>query len=300
MTDINSHLSLKRETPGRPVLLLRVTMLLDAAVFLIAALLNEGVRVPLGFTELSFPVPIWQAGVGEALIGLALLAATAKKSTKISWVAFWMSVFGILFGLSSPRVQGPAREVHILLVPMAVILFALLLWQRWDNRQVYGEAIVLGPGEAGFLPSRETGPKDNPSQESGPPGWRPVSLAIYGLMLAASAAFAVASVIHFGATISLGPIKVYDPFSGAAIPEAVIAVTLGLGSLAVIFHRPSAWMTALGTTLFALLTTLYGLSVTVRSSRTGDIIFHISILVVLGLITALLLLPAGRRSLPDH
>ena len=86
--------------PGRRVLtVLRAVILVDALVFLAAALFNMGATVPLGFAALRFPVPIWQAGLGEAVIGLVLLAAAITGRATMAWVAFWMSVFGIAFGL---------------------------------------------------------------------------------------------------------------------------------------------------------------------------------------------------------
>jgi hypothetical protein len=60
---------------GRNATLLRGALLVDAVVFLTAALLNMGVWVPLGFAELRFAVPVWQAGIGEAIIGITLLVA---------------------------------------------------------------------------------------------------------------------------------------------------------------------------------------------------------------------------------
>jgi hypothetical protein len=129
-------------TPAKPML--RAALVVDAVVFLIAALLNFVIRIPLGFAELNFPVPIWQAGIGEAVIGLALLAAAARGRGALSWVAFWLSVAGIAFGLSSPRVQGPARDIHIILVPLAVIIFCLLLWQRQQRRRLH--SATLGSG----------------------------------------------------------------------------------------------------------------------------------------------------------
>lgn len=114
---------------------LRVVLVVDAVVFLTAALLNFGLHIPLGFAQLSFPVPIWQAGIGEAIIGLALLAAAVTGRMRIAWVAFWLSVVGIVFGLSSARVQGPARDIHVILVPLAIVVFGLLLWcWRWQQR----------------------------------------------------------------------------------------------------------------------------------------------------------------------
>jgi hypothetical protein len=125
------------------------------------------------------------------------------------------------------------------------------------------------------------------------------TIAICVLMALATIAFAVASIVHFGVTIPLGPVTIDDPFPGAAIPEAIITIVLGIGSVTMIAHLPTRRWMALATTLFALLATIYGLSVTVRSSRTGDIAYHITILVVLLVIAGLHLLPAGRHSLSD-
>src|SRR5438477_11294209 len=116
------------------VTMLRAALFVDAVVFLTAALLNLGTKIPLGFAELSFPVPIWQAGIGEAVIGLTLLAAAVTGRATIAWVAFWLSIVGIVFGLSSAKVQGPARDVHVLLVPLAVIVFGLLMWLTQQSR----------------------------------------------------------------------------------------------------------------------------------------------------------------------
>lgn len=131
--------------PGiRAVVILRAVLIVDAAVFLSAALFNFGARIPLGFTDLYFPVPVWQAGIGETVIGLALLAAAITGRAAIAWVAFGLSVFGIIFGLSSARVQGPARDIHVVLIPLAVALFGLLLWARRQRLQAPTEA--SGPG----------------------------------------------------------------------------------------------------------------------------------------------------------
>jgi hypothetical protein len=110
---------------GRNATLLRGALLVDAVVFLTAALLNMGVWVPLGFAELRFAVPVWQAGIGEAIIGITLLVAGLTGWARLSWVTFWMSVVGIVFGLSSPRVQGAARDIHIVLVPLAIVVLML-------------------------------------------------------------------------------------------------------------------------------------------------------------------------------
>ncbi len=278
----NAQSQLKSEPGARLYVILRAAIFIDAVVFLTAALFNEGIKVPLGLAVLGFPAPVSQAGIGEAVIGLALLAAAVTGSITVSWVALWLSVAGIIFGLSSPAVQGPARDVHILLVPLALIVFGLLMWQRQESSRLnHG----LGPSGAVASPG---GPRTQ---------WQPVSVAICGLMVVATVAFAVASIIHFGVTLTLGPVRINDPFGGAAIPEAVIAAVLAMGSATLIARWAMAWPSALGAALFAFLLTIYGLTVTLRSSRTGDIAYHISILVVLAVIVGLLLLPAARRNL---
>jgi hypothetical protein len=135
------------------MVILRVALCVDGLIFLLAALLNFGVKVPLGFTNYYFPDPIWQAGIGEAVIGLTLLVAgitAVTGRTWIAWVAFWLSVAGIAFGLSSKRVQGPARDIHLILVPLALAVFGLLLWARQQRQQslrLRKEALGHGGGK---------------------------------------------------------------------------------------------------------------------------------------------------------
>lgn len=107
--------------------LLRSVLVLDAAVFFGAALFNFGLEVPLGFTTLRFADSIWQAGTGETIIGAVLLSAALTAGRRSSWVAFVMSVLGIAFGLSSDRVQGAARDLHVVMIALAVFVLALLL-----------------------------------------------------------------------------------------------------------------------------------------------------------------------------
>jgi hypothetical protein len=52
-------------------------------------------------------------------------------------VAFVLSVLGIAFGLASRQVVGPARAVHVVLVPLAIVILALLLW---SGRRLRAEA----------------------------------------------------------------------------------------------------------------------------------------------------------------
>jgi hypothetical protein len=80
----------------------------------------------VGFTTLRFADSIWQAGVGETVIGAVLLVAGLTGGRRLSWVALVMSVLGIVFGLSSARVQGAARDLHVLMIALAVLVLALL------------------------------------------------------------------------------------------------------------------------------------------------------------------------------
>jgi hypothetical protein len=107
--------------------LLRPVLAVDGAVFLAAALLNWGLRIPLGFATVAFAPAVWQAGIGEAVIGCAVVAAAWSARRRLAWVGFSLSVLGILFGLSSHAVQGAARDVHVVLVPLALVVLVLLL-----------------------------------------------------------------------------------------------------------------------------------------------------------------------------
>ncbi len=101
--------------------------------------------------------------------------------------------------------------------------------------------------------------------------------------------------LHFGVSVSLGPATVSDPFRGAAIPEAVIAAVVAVGAVSVLTRRATAWWVALGTTLFAVLGTAYGLTVTVPRGEPGDIAYHLSLLTLLVATVGLLLASRGRR-----
>ena len=127
--------------------------------------------------------------------------------------------------------------------------------------------------------------------------WQPIRIAIAALMTLAARTFAVVSLIHFGVVITLGPLILDDPFAGAAIPEGIIAIVLGIGTLNVIARAARSWTVALSTTLFALVGTLYGLSVTLGSPRTADIAYHLGVLCLLAVVVTLLLWPMGRQSL---
>jgi hypothetical protein len=127
--------------------------------------------------------------------------------------------------------------------------------------------------------------------------WQPIRLAIAALMTLTAGMFALVSLIHFGVVITLGPLALDDPFAGAAIPEGIIAIVLGIGALNLIARPARSWTVAVATTLFALAGTLDGLSVMLGSSRTADITYHLGALCLLAVVVTLLLQPMGRQSL---
>ena len=109
------------------------------------------------------------------------------------------------------------------------------------------------------------------------------SLTLVGrLMLAEAVTFAIASILHFG---------VAESFIGAAIPEAIIAVVLGAGAIAVLRRGAGAWGLGLATTLFALAGVIIGLSVILgeRVSRPIDLAYHVTNFVAL-VVTVILVL----------
>ena len=129
-------------------------------------------------------------------------------------------------------------------------------------------------------------------------GRRPPPVAAGVLMALVAVAFAIVSIVHFGVDIPVGFTTISDSFSGAAPPEAVIAAAMAIGARAVLDRRTTSRVIALGTALFALLGTAYGLTITLHSTRTGDVAYHLGILVALLIILGLLLAPGGPESRP--
>ena len=123
----------------RPLIFaVRTVTVLYSAVFLAAALQNFGARVSVGPFDWYFSVPIWQAGVGEIVIGLALLGAAITQGSRLYWVAYALSGLGILFGLSAARVVESARAIHVLLVPLGILGVALLALARRSGARSSG------------------------------------------------------------------------------------------------------------------------------------------------------------------
>lgn len=109
-------------------------------------------------------------------------------------------------------------------------------------------------------------------------------------MLVAALTLLAASAVHAGL---FGPI---DPFPGAAPPEALLGLVLGIAAFAAFLSWARAWPFAVAATLLALFGTIYGLTVTVPRGDPGDVAYHVSLLA--GLIVAAGLL-IRRRGLVD-
>jgi hypothetical protein len=115
------------------------------------------------------------------------------------------------------------------------------------------------------------------------------------LLGVAALTLAVASLLHFGVAVPIGATTITDPFAGAAIPEAVLAVAVAAGAVTVLARLAVARWLAPAATLLALAGTLYGLSVTVRRGEPGDIVYHLALLTLL-VASAVLLLVIARPS----
>ncbi|HZV49554.1 MAG TPA: hypothetical protein VFD49_07280 [Candidatus Dormibacteraeota bacterium] len=127
-----------------------------------------------------------------------------------------------------------------------------------------------------------------------------MAVAIAGSLVVAVLTLAAASAVHLGVAVPLGVVTVEDPFRDAAVPEAIIAAVLTGGPVSVLGGRSTGRRVALGTTLFATLGVAYGLTVTARDGRIGDVAYHLAVLAVLLTALGLLLVPAGRRARPSR
>ncbi len=63
-----------------------------------------------------------------------------------------------------------------------------------------------------------------------------ISRVIAGLMLVEAVTLAIASIVHFGVVIPLGVVTLDDPFAGARIPEAIIAVVVGVAAISLLIR----------------------------------------------------------------
>lgn len=110
---------------------------------------------------------------------------------------------------------------------------------------------------------------------------------IGGLSALVAVSLAVMSALHLSGAIRA--VSAPDTASGAGIAEAVIAVVLVAGAVAIL-RAPvdMARAVGLGTVGFAILGFLVGLTFTLRGGTTADITYHLSTLPVLLLTEGLL------------
>ena len=126
-----------------------------------------------------------------------------------------------------------------------------------------------------------------------------ISKVIAGLMLVEALTLAIASIVHFGVVIPLGVVTLDDPFAGARIPEAIIAVVVGVAAISLLVGWAGAWWLALAATLFAIAGVLVGIRFVLIGmvSPAGDLIYHFSLLVALLVTVGLLFTPAARQAI---
>lgn len=114
------------------------------------------------------------------------------------------------------------------------------------------------------------------------------------IMILSSLTLLGASVIHFGLKIPMGAGTISDPFFDAAVPEAILGFVVAAGAAAAILRWPRSRAISLGTTLVTLLAVIYGLTVTLRGGRQGDVAYHLTLLLAL-LVTVGVLLGGRTR-----
>src|SRR5436189_5560068 len=126
-----------------------------------------------------------------------------------------------------------------------------------------------------------------------------ISRVIAGLMLMEALSLAIASVVHFGVVLPLGVLTLADPFAGARIPEAIIAVVVAVAAISLLTRWVGAWWLALAATIFAIAGVLVGVSIVLfgTGARPGDLIYHFSLLVALLVTVGLLFTPAARQAI---
>lgn len=250
--------------------LLRITLLIDALTFFTAAALNFGARIPLGFTTLRFPFRVIPAGVGEIVIGAALLLGAFTMRRSWAWIGFWLSVGGIAFGLVlTLRSRGAAFDVQMVMLALALLMLGFLIWTKDQSAALAQQEGLEGSNRR-----------------------QPGSKGIAGLMIVAALTLIGASMIHFRLTAPL----IVDPFAAAAIPEAVLGVIMGVGAIVLMSGWPGSWEVAVACAVLTVLLTLYGFFTTLPSGRVGDITYHTTLLLMLFSSVGLLLSPVGRRA----
>jgi hypothetical protein len=119
--------------PVAVVTVLHALVVFDAALFIVAAVMHLGVRIPLGSAVLGFPRAILPAAIVETLIGSAFVAIVVVLFAQSRWawpVAVTIHVFalaGVLNGMIRGPQVGPDRVVHYVMLAAIFAGLTLLL-----------------------------------------------------------------------------------------------------------------------------------------------------------------------------
>lgn len=100
--------------------------------------------------------------------------------------------------------------------------------------------------------------------------------------------FAGASVLHLNVSLALGALAIHgETVLRAAIAEAVIALVLAVGTVAMLIGGRKARVVALAATIFAIPGVLVGLTTIalgIGPRTVPDVTYHVGILMLLGVI----------------
>lgn len=106
---------------GKPSVYLRATTLSLAAIYILSALLNMGLNIALGPANLAFSLPSTQIAGFEMVIATLLVAASVYPNEYVVGASYVLATVGIVEGLLSPEVQGSARNLHEIMIPVDLL-----------------------------------------------------------------------------------------------------------------------------------------------------------------------------------
>ena len=122
----------------------------NVALYIVAAVLHLGVRIPLGFATLAVPEPIPPATMVEALIAAGLAAAAvatfrqSRRQPRLTRVAYVVALIGTVFGLTIALLRGlRGLDIWIHLVMLAGLAGGFVLLRR---QQLEGRLRATGSG----------------------------------------------------------------------------------------------------------------------------------------------------------
>ena len=110
----------------------------NVTLYIVAAVLHLGVRIPLGFATLSVPEPIPPATVVEALIAAGLAAAVAALLAhgpqRLIRAAYVFALIGTVFGLTIALLRGlRGLDIWIHLVMLAGLAGGFVLLSKQQD-----------------------------------------------------------------------------------------------------------------------------------------------------------------------